>query len=83
MTKVTAAGMKALTAFDAKEGDHFPISCLTYDQISARTGLHRQVYKVVDKLEKDGLIGRHRDYSGRYWVRTDAGLAIVLASRDQ
>lgn len=80
MTKVTAAGMKVLRAFDKQEGDHFTISCLTYDQISVRTGLHRQVYKVTDKLEKDGLLGRHRDFSGRYLVRTAAGLAAAQGS---
>lgn len=78
--KVTPAGLKVLRAFDQRPDDKFKVDSLMMNDVSFRSKVWSpQVYRVVGKLLRDGLISDRATHDGMRYSRTEAGAAIAKA----
>ncbi|QWY83217.1 hypothetical protein [Rhizobium phage RHph_X2_25] len=72
--KVTPAGMKVLRAFDKGPEDKWEINSLLMNDVSFRSKVWSpQVYRVIDKLLRDGLLTDIPTHDGMRYSRTKAG----------
>ncbi|UYE95894.1 hypothetical protein KNLIENLN_00082 [Sinorhizobium phage NV1.1.1] len=80
--KITPAGMKVLRAFDQGPDDPWKIDSIMMNDISFRSKVWSpQVYRVVDKLLRDGLLSDRPTHDGMRYSRTEAGTAALDQSK--
>lgn len=77
-TKISEAGMKVLLAFDGRPTDRFTIEYLRHNDIQIRVPIRNVVlYRVIDKLVKDGFLDSRVSHSGEMFYRTEAAMQAL------